>query len=620
MTPNWLLDTDFFRAYVYFNVNLLCDITTCTVNTNNSNVGIKSVNCYPGVVNLSDKILNDAELSLLSKGLTFVDTPDLPDMGILSEDLDKFHLSVKRHLAFGKFQIPDPIPNPVPPNSDRNSPETPFGHSKFRNASKWNPPGPMIVEHMSLLNQEQIVNKHTPKKNLKFNLTKEERSAKRSLAQNNDIVIKKADKGSAVVIQNRSDYIKEGLRQLTDRNFYRLQEENLTQIHNKLINDQVHNMLYSKEISQKTAEYLTPENPRTPNFYLLPKIHKNKIPPPGRPIVSANGCPSERISQFVDHFIQPLVQKLPSYLRDSTHLIDILKGLRLPNNAILASLGVTSLYTNIPNTEGINATASYLSKYRSGDENPTNSSLCKLLELVLTTNNFRFDNKEYLQIGGTAMGTKLAPSFANLFMGHFEDKFVYTYHLQPFIWKRFIDDIFFVWTYGQDELDKFVTYLNNCHETIKFTLEVSYLTIDFLDITILNNKDSTVSTNLYCKPTDSHNYLLYSSEHPRHLLNGIPYSQFVRIKRLCSKLEDFRLNALMLTTHFIRRGYPKHLVLEALERTDHLDRDDLLNKETLKKPIDPNPTQKFYCVTTHNPQNPPLRQIVTSNWKILGKN
>ena len=150
---------------------------------------------------------------------------------------------------------------------------------------------------------------------------------------------------------------------------------------------------------------------------------------------NSSGCPSERISQFVDHYIQPLVQKLLSYLRNSIHLINILKGLRLPNNAILASLDVTSLYTNIPNTEGINATASYLSKYRSADENPTNSSLCKLLELVLTTNNFCFDNKEYLQIGGTAMGIKLAPSLANLFMGHFEDKFVYSYHLQPFFGK-----------------------------------------------------------------------------------------------------------------------------------------------------------------------------------------
>ena len=143
--------------------------------------------------------------------------------------------------------------------------------------------------------------------------------------------------------------------------------------------------------------------------------------------------------------------------------------------------------------------------------------------------------------------------------------------------------------------------------------------INFLDITINNDKDGLVSTNLYCKPTNSHNYLLYSSEHTRHLLNSIQYSQFVRIKRLCLKPEDLRLNALMLRSHFIRRGYPKHLVKGALERTDNLKRDDLLNKETLEKHSDPTDPQKFYCVTTHNPLNPPLRQIVTSNWDILGK-
>ena len=303
----------------------------------------------------------------------------------------------------------------------------------------------------------------------------------------------------------------------------------------------------------------------------------------------------------------------------STHLINILRDLRLPDHAILASLDVTSLYTNIPNLEGIQATGSYLFKYRSPHQNPTNASLCKLFELVLTTNNFLFDNKEYLQVGGTAMGTKLAPSFANLFMGHFEDKFVYSYPLQPLIWKRFIDDIFFVWTYGQDKLDKFVNYLNTCHDTIKFTLEISCLKINFLDITITKETDGHMSTNLYCKPTDSHNYLLYSSEHPRHLLNGIPYSQFIRVKRLCTKPEDFRLNALMLITHFIRRGYPKTLVQKALDRADIQNREDLLNKETLKQPINPSMPQKFYCVTTHNPANPPIKEIITSNWDILGK-
>ena len=107
------------------------------------------------------------------------------------------------------------------------------------------------------------------------------------------------------------------------------------------------------------------------------------------------------------------------------------------------------------------------------------------------------------------MGTKLAPSFANLFMGNFEEKNFYTYKLQPLIWKRFIDDIFCIWTYGPDELDNFVHYLNGCHKTIKITIETSSKSIDFLDTTVKKEENGSLSTTLYCKATDSHNNLLY---------------------------------------------------------------------------------------------------------------
>ena len=169
MTQNWLLDMDFYESFVHFNVHFLNDILLLTMNSINLNVGIKSVNCYPGVVNLSDKILSNAELSLLSKGLTFVDTPDSPDMGVISEDLHKFHLGIKRYSALGKFKTPTTNYDPPPTQIEWTSPEPPFGHPKFRNPSKWNPPGPMIVEHMSLLNQEQLVDKHFPRKTLRFN-------------------------------------------------------------------------------------------------------------------------------------------------------------------------------------------------------------------------------------------------------------------------------------------------------------------------------------------------------------------------------------------------------------------------------------------------------------------
>ena len=94
--------------------------------------------------------------------------------------------------------------------------------------------------------------------------------------------------------------------------------------------------------------------PKAGRFYILPKIHKQGNP--GRPIISSNGHPTERISEFVDYHLNPLVQTLPSYIKDTTHFLLQLEQMGpLPDNAILVTLDVSSLYTNIPRNEGIEA-------------------------------------------------------------------------------------------------------------------------------------------------------------------------------------------------------------------------------------------------------------------------
>ena len=81
--------------------------------------------------------------------------------------------------------------------------------------------------------------------------------------------------------------------------------------------------------------------------------------------------------------------------------------------------------------------------------------------MILTMNNFTFNLQHYLQIHGTAMGTKMAPSFANLFLGMFETKALTNAPWQPQTWWRYIDDIFMIRTEGSDRLKIFVNYLNN---------------------------------------------------------------------------------------------------------------------------------------------------------------
>ena len=144
----------------------------------------------------------------------------------------------------------------------------------------------------------------------------------------------------------------------------------------------------------------------------------------------------------MDHFIGPLVPLSQSFIRGSTHLINILNELTLQPGMLLCTFDITILYTNIPHNEGIQSIKEILAIHRIPNILPHNSYIIELLEVVLTNNDIEFNGTYYHQVSGTAMGSNLAPSYANLLMTKFEEKYVYTFPLQPKLWKRSIDDIF----------------------------------------------------------------------------------------------------------------------------------------------------------------------------------
>ena len=237
---------------------------------------------------------------------------------------------------------------------------------------------------------------------------------------------------------------------------------------------------------------------------------------------------------------------------------------KLPHGALLVTLDVSSLYTNIPNNEGIRACAKALLLHRSRHHKPQIHYLIGLLRMVLTMNNFEFNGEHYLQTGGTAMGTRVAPSFANLFMADFEEKYVYTHEYQPHWWKRYIDDIFMIWTLGQEKLDIFISFLNSCHPNIKFTHETSTTCLSFLDTNVKMDSRGNLYTDLYSKPTDTHNYLRYESCHPYQTKSGLPFSELLRVRRICTLESDFQFNAIQIIQYFIRQGYPETLLHQTL--------------------------------------------------------
>ena len=92
------------------------------------------------------------------------------------------------------------------------------------------------------------------------------------------------------------------------------------------------------------------------------------------------------------------------------------------------------------------------------------------------------NENHYLQTLGTAIGTEMAPSYANLFMDRLERRLLSPAQVKPYIWLRYIDDVFMVWTGTELELVEFLNYINEALDTIKFTWDWSRERINYLDV------------------------------------------------------------------------------------------------------------------------------------------
>ena len=190
----------------------------------------------------------------------------------------------------------------------------------------------------------------------------------------------------------------------------------------------------------------------------------------------------------------------------------------LPSGTILVSMNVTSLYTNIPHNDGIEACREAWDQ-RAVKNHQKN---VQLLTLVLNHNYYTFNGEHFLQINGTAMGTKMAPSYANIFMGKLEKLIIQSASHKPLYWFCFIDNIDMKWTESEENLNRFFDHANNAHPTIKFTHETSRNNISFLD-TYTTCENGIMSTDIYNKPTDKHPHR--QNCYPKHCTKSIPYSQ-----------------------------------------------------------------------------------------------
>lgn len=189
----------------------------------------------------------------------------------------------------------------------------------------------------------------SPVKN-KFSLSMSEKDAFDKLCRDKDTVVKPADKGGGLVILPTALYNSEVLRQLQNTRYYKALTSDPTRQFQSETEHFLKTAHLGGSISEKELQYLFSYSPTKPIFYILPKIHKDLTNPPGRPIVAGISSLTEPISNFVDFVLRPLVTSLPSYLRDTCDFLQCLSAIKKKNlnkDITLATMDVTSLYTNI---------------------------------------------------------------------------------------------------------------------------------------------------------------------------------------------------------------------------------------------------------------------------------
>ncbi|CAJ0949676.1 unnamed protein product [Ranitomeya imitator] len=438
------------------------------------------------------------------------------------------------------------------------------------------------------------------------NLSNTERQALHGLQNDKNLIIKPADKGGALVIMNKSDYLLEIRRQLDNPTIYTKLPRDPTPVTRQLISDTILKYTELGVLDAKTSNFLTNPHPITPVFYTIPKIHKNLEKPPGRPIVASTDSILSPLAVYLEKILTPLTRLAKSYILDTGSFLKILKDLgSIPPGSILVTMDVKDLYTSIPHIEGINSVHKLLTK---SHFSPDQINLCvDLLTIILTKNFFMFQDDFYLQIRGTAMGSNVAPPYANCYMADFEESHIYSHPLfndNVVLWKCYIDDVFCIWGGTLESLASFFGWLNTAWPGISFTMSHDNSRRNFLDTMVILQSDGSISTDLYTKSTDRNSLLHFTSFHPPATKKSVPKSQFQRVSKIVSDGDLRPLRLQEMSTKFSERGYSSSVLKQAV---------------TPSPPRPNRATNRIPFIHTYHPFAYILHRSIRQNWHLLSK-
>ena len=578
----------------------------------------KVYNAKQHVLNLSKYSLKDYEYIVLAKGLKFIPTPNNKHVRkSILQDFDEFARKLRCKYLFETGSNDDLHP--------------------FRTNTGYKP-GPTCSSLENYIDKTRLELSSIEIKQHRNNLTTNEREALVSLKNNQQIVIKKADKSNTVVIMDREKYILEGSRQLNTKHYIEVDRSNLLEIQNNIEN-KVKEMYINNTLDKETFRYLKESKLQLQSgqLYLLPKIHKIKGTimsalrndlcslkdlPPGRPIISQCNSPTYRIGAYCDHFLVPIIKKQLTYIKDTTDFIKKIESLHLPPNILLVTYDVTSMYTNMEFHELLLAVKDAYINSDKPEINmpyPDTSDLVDLIKIVLENNYFEFNGKCYKQIIGCAMGSTVSPEVSDIRMYQITQQIMTQFkHANKVIFHgRYRDDGFLIFNGSDLEIQDFFQIGNSCHAHLKFTFEISHTSANFLDTTVYKGRKFREQNKLdirsYIKPTNDFLYLHRDSAHSNSVFKGFIKGECIRHLRNTNNKTELTGILFDFKNHLIVRGYSEQEIDPIIEETLKTDRKSALqeinSKRKTKRPL--------VMVTKYDPSIRGIKRRILKYWNDM---
>jgi hypothetical protein len=415
----------------------------------------------------------------------------------------------------------------------------------------------------------------TKKIAVRSNLLGLQQRALKELKANPSLLVVACDKNLGPAVIERDQYIRFAFRDhLQDAATYRYLNRRERDDTIELIRYDIKAWLRNFQGQIKPSEYkflslsLDANKTPLPVFYLTFKVHKTPLKT--RPIVSCSGSLLQPLGKWIDKILQGIASKQRSYFKSSFELKDELMDLELPAGSKIFTADAVSMYTNIPTKFAIDKIEEYLYASREYFPDIPIRALISALRLVMNMNVMDFGDTTWHQLNGTAMGTPPAPPYATLYYAIHEESFLDECSNNIFYYRRFIDDVFGIWTpspINTTNESKWQDFQNtmNAWQGLEWTFSPRGEQVDFMDLRIRIDGNG-LSTTLFEKELNLYLYLPPHSAHPPGVIKGLIYGAIYRIHRLCSIHADIATKRKQSYQRLLVRGWKPSILTPLYEQ------------------------------------------------------